>query len=34
VRKARIAVDGADHRHRDLRIKNTLTHEHGDDVKL
>ena len=32
--KAQIAVDGADHRHRDLRIENTLTDEHGDDVKL
>ena len=32
--KANIAVDGADHRHRDLRIENTLTDEHGDDVKL
>jgi hypothetical protein len=32
--KARIAVDGADYRHRDLRIQNTLTDEHGDDVKL
>jgi len=32
--KAQIAVDGADHQHRDLRIENTLTDEHGDDVKL
>jgi hypothetical protein len=32
--KAQIAVDGADHRHRDLRIENTLTDEHGDDVKM
>jgi len=32
--KAQIAVDGADKRHRDLRIENTLTDEHGDDVKL
>jgi hypothetical protein len=32
--KAQIAVDGADHGHRDLRIENTLTDEHGDDVKL
>jgi len=32
--KAQIAVDGADHHHRDLRIENTLTDEHGDDVKL
>ena len=32
--KAQIAVDVADHRHRDLRIENTLTDEHGDDVRL
>jgi hypothetical protein len=32
--KAQIAVDGADHRYRALRIENTLTDEHGDDVKL
>src|SRR6202521_2225518 len=32
--KAQSAVDGADHRYRDLRIDNTLTDEHGDDVKL
>src|ERR1700681_2373431 len=32
--KAQIAVDRHDHRHRDLRIENTLTDEHGDDVKL
>jgi hypothetical protein len=32
--KARIAVEGADHRYRDLRIENTLTDEHGDDVRL
>jgi hypothetical protein len=32
--KAQIAVDGADHRHRDLRIENTLTDENGDDMKL
>jgi hypothetical protein len=32
--KAQIAVDGADHRHHDLRIKNMLTDEHGDDVKM
>jgi hypothetical protein len=32
--KANIAVEGADHRHRDLRIENTLTDEHGDDVRL
>jgi hypothetical protein len=29
--KVRIAVEGADHRYRDLRIENTLTDEHGDD---
>jgi hypothetical protein len=32
--KVQIAVDGADHRYRDLRIENTLTDEHGDDVGL
>jgi hypothetical protein len=32
--KAQIGVDRTDHRHRDLRIENTLTDEHGDDVKL
>jgi hypothetical protein len=32
--KAQIAVDGADDRHRDLRIENVLTDEHGDDVRL
>jgi hypothetical protein len=32
--KAQIVVDRADHRHRDLRIENTLTDEHGDDAKL
>jgi hypothetical protein len=32
--KAQIGVIGADQRHRDLRIENTLTDEHGDDVKL
>jgi hypothetical protein len=31
--KAQI-VDGADHRHRDLRIENTLTDENGDDARL
>jgi hypothetical protein len=31
--KAQIAVDGADRPHGNLRIKNTLTDEHGDDVK-
>jgi hypothetical protein len=32
--KAQIAVDGADNRYRALRIENTLTDEHGDDVRL
>jgi hypothetical protein len=32
--KAQIAVDGTDQRHRHLRIENTLTDEHGDDVRL
>jgi len=32
--KAQIAVDGADRGYRDLRIENTLTDEHGDNVKL
>ncbi len=32
--EAQIAVDGSDHRDQDLRIKNTLTDENGDDVKL
>jgi hypothetical protein len=32
--QAQIAVDGADHRCRYLRIDNALTDEHGDDVKL
>ena len=32
--KAQIAVAGADHRHRNLRIENTLTDENGDAVSL
>src|ERR1700676_2649305 len=32
--KAQITVDGADQPHRNLRFENTLTDEHGDDVKL
>jgi hypothetical protein len=32
--QAQIAVNGAEHRHRDLRIDNRFTDEHGDDVKL
>jgi hypothetical protein len=32
--KAQIGVDAADYGHRDLRIENILTDEHGDDVRL
>jgi hypothetical protein len=32
--KAQIVVDGADGRHRDFRIENTLTDENGEDVRL
>jgi hypothetical protein len=32
--KAQIAVDRADHRHRNLRIENSLADEHGAEVKL
>jgi hypothetical protein len=32
--EAQIAVDAGDHRHRNLRIENTLTDENGDSVKL
>jgi hypothetical protein len=32
--QAQIAVDDANHNHRELRIENALTDEHGDDVKL
>jgi hypothetical protein len=32
--QAQIAVDGAEHQYRDLRIDNAFTDEHGDDVKL
>jgi hypothetical protein len=32
--KAQIAVKGAEPRYRDLRIKNMLTDENGDDVSL
>jgi hypothetical protein len=32
--KAQIAVGEADHGYQDLRIENTLTDEHGDDVSL
>lgn len=32
--KAQIGVHGAGHRHQNIRIENTLTDEHGDDVRL
>jgi hypothetical protein len=32
--KAQISVGGAPRPYRDLRIENTLTDEHGDDVRL
>ena len=32
--KAQIRVDGADLGYRNLRIENSLTDEHGDEVKL
>ena len=32
--EAQIAVEGADSQKQDLRIENTLTDEHGDDVRL
>ena len=32
--KAQIAVEGADHLYRELRIANTLTDENGDKVRL
>jgi hypothetical protein len=32
--KAQIAVAGGSRPYRDLRIENTLTDEHGDDVRL
>jgi hypothetical protein len=32
--KAQIAVAGADLGYRDLRIENSLTNEHGDEVRL
>ncbi len=32
--KAQIGVDGAPRRHRNLRVENSLTDEHGDKVKL
>ncbi|HWY59240.1 MAG TPA: hypothetical protein VNZ03_32555 [Terriglobales bacterium] len=32
--KAQIAVEGADHLYREIRIDNTLTNEDGDDVSF
>jgi hypothetical protein len=32
--KAQIAVEGADHLYRELRIENSLTDENGDKVRL
>jgi hypothetical protein len=32
--KAQIAVEGADHLYREIRITNTLTSENGDEVSL
>jgi hypothetical protein len=32
--KAQIAIKGADQGYRDLRIENSLTDEHGDEVRL
>ena len=32
--KVQISIEGADRRYRDLRIENTLTDEHGDELKL
>ena len=32
--KAQTAVEGADRGYRDLRIENSLTDEHGDEVRL
>ncbi|HZV90147.1 MAG TPA: hypothetical protein VFF95_21530 [Candidatus Binatus sp.] len=34
LERAQIAVDGGPRRHRDLRVENSLTDEHGDQVKL
>jgi hypothetical protein len=34
LEKAQISVEGADSPHRNLRFENTLTDEHGEDVKL
>ena len=32
--KAQVAVEGADHLYREIRIENTLTDENGDKVRL
>jgi len=32
--KAQISIEGADPGYRDVRIENSLTDEHGDEVKL
>lgn len=32
--KAQIAVEGADHLYREIRVPNTLTDDHGRKVKL
>ena len=32
--RAQIAVEGADHLYREIRIENTLTGEDGEEVKL
>jgi hypothetical protein len=32
--KVQIAVEGADHLYREIRIENTLTDENGDEVRL
>ena len=32
--KAQIAVEGADNLYREIRIKNSLTDENGDEVRL
>jgi hypothetical protein len=32
--KAQIALEGADHLYREIRIDNTLTRENGDEVSL
>jgi hypothetical protein len=32
--KAQIAVEGADHLYREIRIENTLTNEEGEEVSL